>query len=685
MAIDYGFFEALTGPMTAAGDIHNNRQQRILQKQQQEQQIRNMQLQELDRAQAKQQMLNTATDNALKDLYTANNFARQKDIDDFTNWHRDLSGWGNIQDVLTEYGSVTNARIYGNLDYLLEEYKANLKNNPVSRRAKKNKAALELYHSNAMDKKNAQFVTSGARERYNRFVNGESDNFIFNGVRGDYLDQTSKVLTKAQNVDIDQVIGSNYQAIITDMINDVNPENPQEFMQGLSHQDIRNWVTRELNYSEMDGVAYFNDEPIYGNKEIDTQFSTELVRSLDAVGLTGIAKGSDYFKFKDSNISFKEAFDSSDAAINWERLGGYDKNDEMKSYKGKKAIFAKGRQMVGSGRIFANNPKLETTITDSWAGTYTGKKSDISRYNSKNRQVNDVSMVGLYDSRGHKITQDDVASTWLGGAGSWEESERDDLRLTGYHIALEGKNKDGDAFLLTDVSNEADMNKLREQYKDTVFDYVIVAELIDDDMISHDDAYYKKIDLGDPNVQGILNDRISAENLNEVKGQMADYEQQLAHTQYANKRKLANNAILQKQLNLPNPESVDQLVGAYDKSLTVGLSMANVSARRIQQAMPMIMSDLYVESQRQREYPHDFTPNETDPNKKMVARNPSEYMAYSTQILKTGLVSNSSNIMDMLKAIQDGNYDMYSQSVLSSKDYKISRKISKSISQYQSK
>ena len=35
------------------------------------------------------------------------------------------------------------------------------------------KAALELYHSNAMDKKNAQFVTSGARERYNRFVNGE--------------------------------------------------------------------------------------------------------------------------------------------------------------------------------------------------------------------------------------------------------------------------------------------------------------------------------------------------------------------------------------------------------------------------------------------------------------------------------------------------------------------------------
>ena len=536
-----------------------------------------------------------------------------------------------------------------------------------------------------MDKKNAQFVTSGARERYNRFVNGETDNFIFNGVRGDYLDQATKVLTQAESVDLDQLIGSNYQSIITDMINDVNPENPQEWMQGLSHQDIRNWVGRELNYTEMDGVGYFGDKPLYGSKEIDTQFSTELVRSLDAVGLTGIAKGSDYFKFKDNNISFKEAFDGSDASINWERLGGYDKNNEMKSYKGLRAPFAKGRQMVGSGRIFANNPNLETTITDSWAGTYAGKKSDISRYNSKNRQVNDVSMVGLYDSRGHKISQDDVASTWLGGSGLWQESETDDLRLTGYHVALEGKNKNGDAFLLTDVSNEADMNKLREQYKNTVFDYVIVAELIDDDMVSHDDAYYKKIDLGDATIQGVLNDRISAENLNEVKGQMADYEQQLAHRQYANKRKQTNNAILQKQLNLPNPESVDQLVNAYDKSLTVGLSMANVSARKIQQTIPMIMSDLYIESRREREYPYDFTPNETDPNKKMVARNPSEYMAYSTQIIKTGLANNAPNVADMLKAIQEGNYDIYSQSVLSSKDYKISRKISKSISQYQSK
>ena len=678
MALDYGFFEALTGPMTAAGDIQNNRQQRLLQQQQQEQQIKSMQLAELDKAQAKQQQLNAATQQALNDLYTSNKFARQKDIDDFRNWHNDLSGWGNIQEVLRQHGSIDNARLYGNLDYLLEEYKANLKDNPVSRRAKKNKAALELYHSFALDKKNSHLVTSGARERYNNFVNGDADNFIFNGARGDYLDQATKVLTKAQNVDIDQVIGSNYQAIITDMVNDINPENPQEFMQGLSHQDIRNWVSRELNYTEMDGVGYFGDKPLYGEKEIDTQFSTELVRSLDAVGSTGIATGSDFFKFRDSGVSFQDAFDGSDAAINWDRLGGYDKNDQMKDYKGMKAMFAKGRQMVGSGRIFANNPNLEAAITQSWAGNYSGKKSDISRYNSKNKQVNDVSMVGLYDSRGHKITQDDVASTWFGGAGSWQESETDDLRLTGYHVALEGKNKDGDAFLLTDVSNEADMNKLREQYKDTVFDYVIVAELIDDDMVSHDDAYYKKVDLGDATVQSAINEMIPADNLNKVKGQMADYEQQLAHTQYANKRKAANNALLQKQLNLPNAPAVDQLLSGYDKSLTVGLSMANVSSRKVQQAIPMIISDLYVESQRQREYPVEMGPG-------MIANSPSEYMAYSTQILKTGLSNNAPSVLEMLKAIQEGNYDTYSQTVMPQKDYRISRSISKNISKYQTK
>jgi len=464
-----------------------------------------------------------------------------------------------------------------------------------------------------------------------------------------------------------------------DMVNDQNPADPQAYMQALSDQDIRNWVSKELNYYESGGTGYFGDKAIYGEKEIDTEFSTELVRSIDATNKTGIYKGSDFFKFRDDGISFKNLFDQT-SAIDWDRLGGYDKSAEMKSYKGMKAPLAKGRQMVGSGRIFAYNQGLEDQITMSWAGNY-NNEDKTSRYNSKNRQVNDVSMLGLYDSKGHKIQDQDIGSWWITGKDSWQESETDDLRLTGYHIALEGKNADGDSFLLTDVSSEEDMNKMREKYKDTTFDYVIVAELIDDDMVSHDDAYYKKVDLGDANIQAAINENINSENLNRVKGQMASYDQQSAHKKHATKRKLSNSVKLQKQLDLPGDAAVNQVVSAYDQSLTIGLGMANVPATKIQQVMPMIISDLYVNSRQPREYPVVIE-QDGQGNPTKVANNASEYMAYSAQKLKSGLVNNDPSFADMLTAIKTGNYDTYSQSIMDPKGYKQSRSISKSISQY---
>ena len=682
MGLDYGFFEALTGPMQAAGQIQQNRDQIALQKMQQEQQIKNQQLQQLDRQQSQQKMLNAATTAATNDLYTKNKFARQKDVDDFRNWHTDLSGWGDIQEVLRQHGSVDNARLNGNLDYLLEEYKAKLKDNPISRRTNKNKASLELFHSYSLDKdKNGKLITSGSRNRYQQFVDGETDNFVFNGARGDYLDEATKARSIGDNVNVDDVIADNYSAIVMDMINDQNPADPQAYMNALNDQDIRNWVSKELNYTEDGGIGYFGDKAIYGEKEIDTEFSTELVRSLDAVNKTQIYKGSDYFKFRDDGVSFKNNFDAT-VALDWDRLGGYDASTEMKSYKGLRAAFAKGRQMVGSGRIFANDQRLETVITDSWAGNY-DNEDKTSRYNVKNRQVNDVSMLGLYDSRGHKIQDQDIDSHWITGQDSWQESETDDLRLTGYHVALEGKNAAGESFLLTDVSNEEDMNKMREQYKDTKFDYVIVAELIDDDMVSHDDAYYKKVNLGDASVQSLLNEAIPSEDLNKIKTQMITYEQEVQHRAHGERRKIANESKLQKQLQLPDSPAVDQVVNAYDQTLTIGLGMANVPARKIQQVMPMIISDLYVASREEREYPFDMTPHEQDPRKKTIANNASEYMAHSAQTLKHALINNNPAFAAMLEAIKTGDYDNYSQTILNKKTYKASRNLSRSISKYQ--
>jgi len=681
MAVDFAFFEALTGPMQAAGQIQAQRDQRKQQEFQVMQQQRQMELTQLDKQKGLQDMLSSATEAAKMDLYTKTNFSRQKDIDDFRNWHNTMSGWGDIQEVLRQQGSVDNARLYGNLDYLLEEYKAKLKNNPISRRVNKNKASLELYHAYALDKDgNNKFLTSGSRERYQQFVDGATDNFIFNGPRGDYLNEAIKARSVADNINIDDIIyeDGNYSAIIMDMVNDQNPADPQAYMKALSDQDIRNWVSKELNYYESGGTGYFGDKAMYGEKEIDTEFSTELVRSIDATNKTGIYKGSDFFKFRDDGISFKNLFDET-SSKDWDRLGGYDKSTEMRSTKGYGSPFSKGRQVVGSGRVFAYNQGLEDQITMSWAGNY-NNEDKTSRYNSKNRQVNDVSMLGLYDASGHKIQDQDIASMWITGKDLWQESEKDDLRLTGYHIALEGKNADGDSFLLTDVSSDSDMNKLREKYKNTTFDYVIVGELIDDDL-GPDDAYYKKIDLGDANVQAAINENINSENINRVKGQMASYSQESAHKKHAAKRKLSNSVKLQKQLDLPTDAAVNQVVGAYDQSLTIGLGMANVSATKIQQVMPMIISDLYVNSRQPREYPVVME-QDNQGNPVMVANNASEYMAYSSQKLKAGLVNNNPSFADMLEAIKTGNYDAYSQSIMKKANYKQSRSISKSISQY---
>ena len=309
MALDYGFFEALTGPMQSAGAIQQNRDTQRMNELRLVQQQRQMELTQLDKQAQQQEMLNKSTQAALNDLYTKNKFARPKDLDDFRNWHETMSGWGDIQNILREHGSVDNARLYGNLDYLLQEYKANLKNNPVSQRVNKNKTSLELYHSSALDKGgNDKFVTRGASARYKQFVDGTTDNFIYHGPRQDYLNEATQARSMADNISLDDVIADNYSSILVDMVNDQNPNDPQAFMQGLSDQDIRLWVKGELKHYESGGVEYFGDKAIYGEKEIDTEFSTELVRAIDGTNKTRINRGGDWFNIRDAGTSFKNIF-----------------------------------------------------------------------------------------------------------------------------------------------------------------------------------------------------------------------------------------------------------------------------------------------------------------------------------------------------------------------------------------
>ena len=302
MAIDYGFFEALTGPMQTSGAIQQGRDRQRMQELQLLQQQRQMELAQLNKQAGQQQMINTSVQAALNDIYDKNKFKRQKDLDDFKNWHTTMSGWGDIQNILREHGSVDNARLYGNLDYLLQEYMANVKNNPISQRVNKNKTSLELYHVNSLDKDGGgKFITRGAHQRYNDFINNKTDNFVFHGPRQDYLDEASKARSKSDNISLDDIIAQNYSSIIVDMVNDQNPDDAQTYIQSLSDQDIRLWVGEELKHYASGGIDYFGDKAIYGEKEIDTEFSTELVRNLDATNVTGLRSGADFFRFKDAN------------------------------------------------------------------------------------------------------------------------------------------------------------------------------------------------------------------------------------------------------------------------------------------------------------------------------------------------------------------------------------------------
>ena len=421
----------------------------------------------------------------------------------------------------------------------------------------------------------------------------------------------------------------------------------------------------------------FAGKAIYGEQDVETDYATELVTSIEATGKMGLRTGNDIFNLIANGVSFKQAFDDN-MSIEWDRLGGYDKDAQTHSTMGLSSPFSKGLQVMASGRVLGNDRNLETAITNSWAGTYDDNTTN--RYNSQNRQVNGVQMEGLYDRRGHRITDSDIASTWIGGKDLWEESETDNLRLTGYHVALEGKNAAGDSFLLTNVSSKKDMAKLREQYKDVQFSSVMVAELIDDDL-GPDDPYYKKIDMGQTSIQSAINRNISSEELNTTLNQMADYEQKSSQAAYQVKQQLAREAVLVKQLNLPDNAKLGEVVSAYDQSLAIGLGTAGVQSRKIQQVIPMMIADLYVASQKQEEFPV-VVEEDAQGNPIKVARDSYELMAYRTQQLKMGLIKGMPGFESMLEAIKTGNYDAYRKGTMDSKSYNTAKKISKGISQY---
>mgnify|MGYP003108646280 FL=1 len=675
--MDYALYQALTGPMANAGLIQQQRDANAMRQMQFQQQQQNQQLQQANRQNAMQQDLINAANLAQKDLYTKNNFSRQKDIDDFVSWHEELSGWGDIQNVLRTHGSVDNARLYGNLDYLVAEYKNKLMNNPISLRVNKNKASLELYHAHAQDPDgNGRFITQGSKQRYNNFLSGKTDAFVFTGPRSDYLGQAMQVFDVTNNLDLDDIINSNHVAIQKDMYNDTGLD-PNQYT--FTREDMKMFLNRELQTTNFGGVTYFGGEAYYGSQEIDTTASLEFQKMLESTGnLTG-AQYFENYNLDKGNVYSKDF--ATGASQNWQRFGGVDNSKTAKDYSDDNyGGLTKGRQLVTSTRILTD-PTMETQMSNAVFGQLA---KGVSRYNAGDRRVDNVSTAGLFDSRGRMITQEDIDAGWYGDLPfiedfTGEDAIMDNLYLEGYFVGYQGKSADGRDILLTDVTNEEDRKKLQNEYKNIVFQPVIIAELRDDDLITADDHYYKVVDMSSSSVNMSINDHLQTDKLETVLNDQAIYEQRKARNDYYEAQKVKDELKLQKLLNQSNQQDVDKIINSYDQQLTVGLGMASIPSVQIQQAVPLLMADLYLDSQQDRAYPFDFTPNETDPNKKRIANNSGEYMAYSTMFLKEGLTNGNPQYKAMLDAIRNGNYNAYSRTIYGEKEYNQRRNLSKQI------
>tara|TARA_R110002020_G_scaffold475793_1_gene712343 strand:+ start:3646 stop:5775 length:2130 start_codon:yes stop_codon:yes gene_type:complete len=684
MALDFGYWSALTGPMQTAGQRAQNRDAQNLQAMQLMQQMKQIQLKNLENDKALQSQVNTIHADAMNTLYTKDKkFRRQKDVEDFKDWQKDLSGWGDIQALLRQYGSVENARLHGNLDYVIQEYKHNVETNPISQRVQKNLAAVKLYRGGVLDENKVAEGTSSpfeliplnAHQRFQDFMDGKTDYFRYSGERSDYLNNpVLKELANSQNITLEDIIAHNYSSIIKDMVLDINPADPEAYMASLTEQDIKTWVAKNTGHSEAGGLDYFtqggHSQAIYGEADLETNFSTDLIQALKGVNSTAV-KVDDLLDIKEGGSSFNIEFAKHHLA-DFSFLGGVDENsntvgpDDRGLFGG--SWFTKDRQIIASPRIFSNK-NVSDNVT---AAVFKNNEYDL-----KDGMLYDVHMKDVFTSTGHQIRQDDITNFFgqeRGGSDTDyiqigdDEVASMDLKLLGYHVVpkVVGKDENGNSttMLLADVDNDADLKKIKEHWSDYDIQYTIVAELEDTDRLTYNDQYYKEIDLSDANVLTAINEKFPKENYNQVKGELIDLDKRNKIGAKKNKTQAVLKAKLANNLNLPNTAAVDEVVDAYSQNLSVGLLNAGVSNKKANAVMPMLISDIYIESQKPREYPFVM---EEDQNGRptIVANSSSEYMAHYSQKLKLGLNSGQNEYFtEMLEAINGGPsaYDKWRKS-----------------------
>ena len=105
MAIDYGYWTALSKGFQTSQERKRQRQTDEMKTMQYMQMLQQQQAQKHQQAQVMQQQIDLASQVTNKLLQSS--FGRQKDIDDMKTWHTENSGWSDIKKIIERIYSKT--------------------------------------------------------------------------------------------------------------------------------------------------------------------------------------------------------------------------------------------------------------------------------------------------------------------------------------------------------------------------------------------------------------------------------------------------------------------------------------------------------------------------------------------------------------------------------------------------
>lgn len=590
MALDYGYWNAMTGLVQNAGNRDQKRQQEntaILQHVQFTQGLENQKLQQSQAFQKQLMIAQQATAEVMR-----GKFINETQTTRLKEWHKSLPEWNSIKDILTEHGSIQKARLYGDLDAHLLAYSDRIntaspdpeEGNPVLFEVQKAQPELTKFHTLFMDPKTRHLTYQSNLEEYQDYLAGKTNSFWFKGQKSEYVYDETKYAT-GHEIDIDDIYTENKMTVRKDFMIDKGFNSNAE-MEGVTDDDIKAWLTTQLGTQ---GSEVVGGSPVYGTEKVDTNVGLEIENVL---GRYPSIKGSQIFDLMDKGLSWKQVIESVDPelgtslAMDLERIGGYNPYSQA-SIKGEGMAPGRKNQIMTGGAVITDATLRNAYLKAQFGESYAIK--DGKQY------IYGIDMKGLYKQNGDAITDKDVG--WL----PWkEDANMNKLQFTDYFVGLKatGYNMftgEQESFLLADANKGKLLEKMKQNYKDVTFTPAILAELKDSDWPTRDDFYYAEVPSEEYMFKGRLNKETKDADISKTMNQEIDYKNQRTHYEQVEKRLKVTEQKLADLYAAGNSGNVNEIATTYGNVLDTQLKIANVDRK----VLPYVMAELFQSASKQ--------------------------------------------------------------------------------------